>query len=89
MPRLPTAATPPIAFAWIDCDLYDSTVPVLDFLSNKLVDNAVIAFDDWFCLDGKGGEQRAAKEWLERNPGFSLLPYQTFHWAGQSFIFHR
>lgn len=84
---LPTAQTSPISIAWIDCDLYDSTVPVLEFLKHHLVNGAVVIFDDWFCLDQKGGERRACKEWLEANPSLSLTPYRDFHWAGRSFIF--
>src|SRR5436190_2862494 len=76
---------------WIDCDLYESTVPVLEWLTDKLVDGAVICFDDWFTFKGKPdkGEQRATAEWLEKNSHISLMPYRDFHWAGKSFLFHR
>src|SRR4051794_30455488 len=37
-----------IAVAWVDCDLYESTVPVLDFLTTQLQDGSVLVFDDWF-----------------------------------------
>jgi len=76
---------------WIDCDLYESTVPVLEWLTDKLVDGAVICFDDWFTFSGRPdkGEQKAAAEWLIKNPGISLTPYRDFHWAGKSFLFHR
>jgi hypothetical protein len=79
------------AVAWIDCDLYESTVPVLEWLADKLVDGAVVCFDDWFTFRGKPdkGEQRAAAEWLERNPSISLMQYRDFHWAGRSFLFHK
>jgi hypothetical protein len=80
-----------IAVAWIDCDLYESTVPVLNWLTDKLVDGAVICFDDWYTFNARPdkGEQRACSEWLEANPGFSLMPYREFHWAGKSFLLHR
>ncbi len=76
---------------WIDCDLYESTVPVLEWLTDKLVDGAVVCFDDWFTFSGRPdkGEQRAASEWLEQNPNISLIQYRDFHWAGRSFLFHR
>ncbi len=79
------------AIAWVDCDLYESTVPVLDYLTDVLVDGAVICFDDWFThrADPRQGEQRACAEWLAKNPEVSLVPYRGFHWGGQSFIFHR
>jgi O-methyltransferase len=82
---------PFIAIAWVDCDLYVSTVPVLDYLTDRLVDGAVICFDDWFCFNGGNelGEQKACAEWLEKNPSIQLTEYRTFHWAGKAFIFNR
>lgn len=76
---------------WIDCDLYESTVPVLEWLTDKLVDGAVICFDDWFTFSGRPdkGEQKAVAEWLEANPKIRLMPYRDFHWAGKSFLHHR
>jgi O-methyltransferase len=76
------------AVAWIDCDIYESTVPVLEYLTGKLIDGAVVIFDDWFCHHGRPdrGEQRACAEWLERNPQIKLVPYRTYHCWGQSFI---
>jgi O-methyltransferase len=80
-----------VAIAWIDCDLYSSTVPVLDYLTPRLSQGAIILFDDWFTFQGDPdrGEQRASREWLERNPDISLVPWRQFHWAGQAFIFRR
>jgi len=76
---------------WIDCDLYESTVPVLEWLTDKLVDGAVICFDDWFAFSGRPdkGEQRATSEWLASNPEIGLMPYRDFHWAGKSFLYHK
>lgn len=75
---------------WIDCDLYESTVPVLEWLTGKLVDGAVICFDDWFTFSGRAdkGEQKAVAEWLAKYPQISLTPYRDFHWGGKSFLFH-
>jgi hypothetical protein len=77
--------------AFIDCDLYESTVPVLDFLSAVLVDGAVLIFDDWFNFRARPdrGQQRATHEWLESNPSIRLVQYRDFHWAGRSFIVNR
>jgi hypothetical protein len=76
---------------WIDCDLYESTVPVLEWLTGRLVDGAVVCFDDWFTFNGKPdkGEQKATAEWLEKNPDISLMPYRDFHWGGKSFLVHQ
>ncbi len=78
---------PQFAFVFIDCDLYSSTVPVLEFLTDKLVQGAILAFDDWYCYDSpQKGERRAVSEWLQKNPNIELLEYNNFHWAGKSFI---
>src|SRR5215207_988672 len=67
-----------VAVAFIDSDLYESAVLALDFLTNRLVDGAVLCFDDWFCFRGspEEGEQRACQEWLIANPGLELVPYR-------------
>jgi O-methyltransferase len=85
---LPQAEKHRIAVAWVDCDLYESTVPVLDFLTTQLQDGSVLVFDDWFCFHGRPdrGEHRACREWLDANPEISLVPYRDFHWAGRSFL---
>jgi len=80
-----------VALAWVDCDLYSSTVPVLDYLTPRLAQGAILLFDDWFCFKGDPtkGEARACEEWLERNPEISLVPWRQHHWASQAFIFRR
>lgn len=77
-----------VAVAWIDCDLYASTVPVLDYLTRRLTPGSVLIFDDWFTFRASPahGEMRACTEWLERNPELMLAPWRQFHFAGQSFI---
>jgi O-methyltransferase len=80
-----------VALAWVDCDLYASTVPVLDYLTPRLAQGAILLFDDWFCFKGDTakGEARACGEWLERNPGITLVPWRQHHWASQAFIVRR
>lgn len=65
------------AVVMIDCDLYESTVPVLDFLTDLVQQGTILIFDDWFRFSGspKEGEQRAVREWLERNPQFELIEF--------------
>jgi hypothetical protein len=78
----------PVAMAWVDCDLYESTIPVLEFLTHRLQDGSLLFFDDWFCFKGRPdcGEQRACNEWLQRNPDIRLTEYLKFGWHGQAFI---
>lgn len=79
------------AMVFVDCDLYASTVSVLKFVKDILVDGSIIAFDDWFCFNGNPdkGEQRAFREFRESNPGLKTSEYLNFGWHGKSFILHR
>lgn len=65
------------ALVMVDCDLYESTVPVLDFLTNLVGQGTVLIFHDWFRFRGNPmcGQQRACHEWLERNPHIELVEY--------------
>jgi hypothetical protein len=66
-----------VAVALIDCDLYESTVPVLDFLTDVVQQGTILIFDDWFRFKGNPncGEQRAFAEWQKRNPHLQLIEY--------------
>lgn len=76
------------AFIWIDCDLYESTVPVLNFITSYLQSGTVIAFDDWYCFKGdpQKGEHRAFEEWLARFPSCHAFQFHKFGWHGNSFL---
>ena len=72
-----------IALAHIDCDLYESTLQVLEFIKNKLTIGSLILFDDWFHYkaDPTKGEQKAFNEFLQQNPTIKVeqfLRYATF-----------
>lgn len=72
----------------IDCDLYQSCVPVLEFLTDIIETGSVIIFDDWFCYkaDPQKGVMRACREWLSRNPGITLQDWHLVGAYGKSFI---
>jgi hypothetical protein len=76
------------AVVWVDCDLYESTVPVLDFITDYVQSGTIILFDDWYCFkaDPNRGECRAFNEWLARNPTIRAFEYKKFEAAGNSFI---
>lgn len=63
---LPTKA----AVIYVDCDLYESTVPVLRFVKDFLQEGTIVVFDDWNCFnaDPERGERRAFSEFLRGNP---------------------
>jgi hypothetical protein len=76
-----------IAFAWIDCDLYESTVPVLDYLTDRLQVGTVVLFDDWRSYRNHPdfGEQRACREWLEANRNVKLTELFFYGSGGAAF----
>ena len=76
---------------WIDCDIYDSTVPVLEFIMPIIHTGTVIAFDDWFSFvgDPEAGQIRACREWLNRNPNIKLEHYRDFGTVGRIFIVQK
>ena len=59
------------AVIYIDCDLYTSTVHVLDFIQDFLQRGTIIVFDDWNCFfgDPNKGERKAFREFLAKNSG--------------------
>jgi O-methyltransferase len=76
------------AVALIDCDLYSSTVDVLQFLDDLLQPGSIILFDDWNCFEASDdmGERRAFREFLAKRPQWSAEPFVSFGWHGQSFV---
>jgi hypothetical protein len=57
-----------VAFAFIDCDIYESTVPILNFLEKVATTGTILAFDDY---QGTGVE-KATAEFLERTKRLTL-----------------
>ncbi len=80
-----------VAVAMIHCDLYESAVPVLEFLTEFVQDGTVLIFDDWNCYrsNPNRGEQRAFKEWLDKNPNVKAAPFLGYNWHGQAFILNK
>ncbi len=81
-----------VAIALIDCDFYNSTVPVLEFLTNLLVDGSIIIFDDWYVFRGHPdlGPQSAFQEWQIKNPDFRISSFPTISNSLQrAFIIHK
>ncbi|MET0391431.1 MAG: TylF/MycF/NovP-related O-methyltransferase [Polyangiales bacterium] len=77
-----------VAIANIDCDLFESTVPCLEFIAPLVQNGTIVMFDDWYLMRGsmKRGEAQAAEQWLRQNPHIRLVPLQHYGVAGQSFI---
>lgn len=79
------------SIVYVDCDLYESTVLVLNFITDYVVDGTVIIFDDWFCFNANPnkGEQRAFREWLQKNPNITATEWQKVNWKTNSFVLHK
>ena len=78
------------SIVWIDCDLYESTIPVLNFIVPFLQTGTIVCYDDWFSFGSHPmkGEIRATREWLEQNSQINLTQYRDFGISGRSFIVH-
>lgn len=76
------------ALIYVDCDLYESTVPVLKFVKNYLQTGTIICFDDYFAYshDPTKGEERAISEFLQANPDIQFRPWDNFSYYGKAFI---
>jgi len=58
----------------VDCDLYSSSLKVLQFILPLLQKEAIILFDDYGLIK-EAGQKLAVKEWLEEN---KQLKFQHF-----------
>lgn len=69
-----------IALLHVDCDLYSSTVTVLESLKDYIVPGTVIVFDEWYYNHrdieaNRQHEQKAFYEWIEKyNIQYKILP---------------
>jgi O-methyltransferase len=90
-PLGPDGAPDDIALAYIDCDLYSSTVTVLDFLAPRLKHGMIVAFDDWHCWTPTdvSGERMALHEFLAAHPEWVFTRYRDIRWGGLSFVVER
>ena len=58
----------PVAFLHVDCDLYSSTVTVLEHVGPRLREGSVVVFDEYFNYPGwREHEHRAWCEYTERH----------------------
>lgn len=69
------------AVIYIDCDLYASAVPVLEFVKNFLQVGTIIVFDDWncFCADPEKGERRAFADFRTKYPELRFEEFISTH----------
>ncbi len=78
----------PIALVNIDCDLYESAVPVFEFIEPLMQDGTVIYMDDLF-VGNKGNPSRGvARAFLEfqHRSRFRMIRHLEIGWWGRSYI---
>ncbi|MGH6915811.1 MAG: TylF/MycF/NovP-related O-methyltransferase, partial [Geminicoccales bacterium] len=77
-----------VALALIDCDLYESTVEVLEFLAPMVGDGSILIFDDWNSFGGGDdkGQRRALRQFLAANQQLSADPLFAYGHYGQVFV---
>jgi hypothetical protein len=71
----------PIAFAHVDCDLYSSTVTVLEHIGPRLRSGSIVIFDEYLNYPGwQEHEHKAWREFAESSGiGFSYEAYTSNH----------
>lgn len=76
------------AIAYIDCDLYVSTLQALNFLKRYLVNGSIVCFDDFYCYKGNPdqGEQKALREFLVNNSDIIFMQWFDYAPLGKAFI---
>lgn len=77
-----------IALAYIDCDLYTSTLSVLRFLLPRLKPGMIMAFDDYHCWSSthRSGERQAMLDIFALHPRWELVPFMQYGWHGAAFV---
>jgi hypothetical protein len=81
-----------IAVVYIDCNLYSSTVTVLEFLAPRLKPGMIVGFDDYFLCNpdtGVSGEREALSEFLAAHPEWHFQRFKDIHWGGVAFVVER
>lgn len=83
-----------VAIVNLDCDLYQSSVEVLDHLLGRrlLPDGAVLLMDDYNCnrANPRFGMRRAMCECFARTGGFyEFSEFIRYGWHGRAFFVHR
>jgi O-methyltransferase len=80
-----------IALAYIDCNMYSSTVTVLEFLAPRLKHGMILGFDDWYCWteNNPSGERVATEEFLAAHPEWRFVRFKDVFWGGLAFVVER
>ncbi len=80
------------SFINIDCDFYESAVPVFEFITDFLLDGTLIYLDDYYAIPNglmTEGIPRAFHEFQAKNKIWKFYPYREVGIYGKSFIAYR
>jgi predicted O-methyltransferase YrrM len=69
----------PASVILIDCDMYESTTSVLQFLPNIIQNGTIILFDDWLLTAADRGQRLAFDDWKKMNPHIELAEFCEFN----------
>lgn len=85
------AAGSRVAFACVDCDLYESAVPVLRFLEPLLQEGSVVYLDDLFAGYRGSPAKGVARAFGEfrRASGWRFVRHMDVGWWGRSYVAYR
>lgn len=77
-----------VAMATVDCDLYESAVPVFNFLETFIQEGSYIYIDDYFCGYRGSPKKGVAKAFhdFEKTSKYGFHPHVTVGWWGKAFI---
>ena len=83
-----TGAPSDIALAYVDCNMYSSTVTVFEFLAPRLKHGMIVAFDDYYCWSSTNvsGERAALGEFLAAHPEWNFHRFKDVHWGAVAFV---
>ena len=91
LPAIGAGAPTDIALAYVDCNMYSSTVSVLRFLAPRLKHGMILAFDDYFCWspENVSAERSAFYEFTVAHPEWHFERFHDVHRAGISYVVER
>jgi hypothetical protein len=80
-----------VGVALVDCDLYSSTVEVLDWLAGYLDEGSILLFDDWDSFGGRSdlGQKKAFGDFLDAHPELRAEDLLTYEYHGRGFVLRR